>query len=108
VSGVVNVHDADMAMYGCVDYLHLHLHVNWRHHQRLQLLNLAGITPSLAGNALSWGLYWVAWKSINRWWCEQHEVDDLPWGMKLLTGMQAGENENLTGITHVGIGIWSH
>ena len=50
----------------------------------------AGLAPSLLGNALSWGLYWVAWKSIHTWWCEYTQVQELSWDMKLLTGMQAG------------------
>eukprot|EP00892_Ulva_mutabilis_P011245 jgi/Ulvmu1/8493/UM044_0027.1 len=50
----------------------------------------SGLAPSLIGNAVSWGLYWVAWKSIHGYHCTQQGVDDLPWTMKLLTGMQAG------------------
>lgn len=50
----------------------------------------AGLAPSLIGNAVSWGLYWVAWKSINGYYCTQQGTQELTWNMKLVTGMQAG------------------
>ena len=50
----------------------------------------AGLAPSLIGNAVSWGLYWVAWKSINGYYCTQQGTEELTWNMKLVTGMQAG------------------
>jgi Mitochondrial carrier protein len=48
------------------------------------------LTPSLLGNALSWGMYWVAWKSLHGYHCTRQNVPDLSWNMKLLCGMQAG------------------
>jgi hypothetical protein len=58
----------------------------------MESLCCSGLTPSLVGNAVSWGLYWIAWKSINQWWCTHYEVPELTWNMKLVCGMQAGES----------------
>lgn len=63
-----------------------------------RLRTRAGLSPSLLGNALSWGLYWVAWKSIHTWWCEYTQVKELSWSMKLLTGMQAGASGSSTAV----------
>ena len=50
----------------------------------------AGLSPSLVGNALSWGLYFVTWKTINGYWCNYFGTSELSWHMKLAAGMQAG------------------
>lgn len=50
----------------------------------------AGLAPSMVGGAIAWGLYWLSWKSLSSWHCDQLGCTELPWNMKLLCGVEAG------------------
>ena len=52
----------------------------------------SGLTPSLLGGTVSWGLYWWAWKTIHDVHCNQLGSNELSWNMKLLCGIEAGAN----------------
>lgn len=59
-----------------------------------QICGRSGLSPSLFGNAVAWGMYWVAWKSLHGYHVAQQNGEELSWSMKLMCGMQAGAHCN--------------